>query len=174
VFAGLISLVDPPKNGVDDAIDECRDASIKVTMVTGDHPLTAEAIARKVGIITLPTAREVAAIEGCDEEEIPLNDPRVQAAVIPGSVIPTLSEEQWTTLLQKEEVVFARTSPQQKLMIVDHYQKLGHVVAVTGDGTNDSPALKKAQIGISMGSSLASDVAREVNSYNPASASYFM
>ena len=164
VFVGMISLVDPPKEGVDGAIDDCRDAYVKVTMVTGDHPLTAEAIARKVGIITLPTAREVAAEDGVAEQDIPLSDPRVQAAVVPGSAIPSLSEEQWVTLLSKEEVVFARTSPQQKLQIVDHYQKMGHVVAVTGDGTNDSPALKKAQIGVSMGSAMASDVAREVSS----------
>ena len=138
-FCGLISLVDPPKPGVDDAIDICRDAYIRVTMVTGDHPLTAEAIARKVGIITLPTAREVAVEEGVPEEEIPLSDERVQAVVIAGYALPSLSEEQWGVLLKKEEVVFARTTPQQKLQIVEHYQRLGEVVAVTGDGTNDSP-----------------------------------
>ena len=72
VFAGLISLVDPPTPGVEEAIDTCRDAFMRVTMVTGDHPLTAEAIARKVGIITLPTARDVAFAEGLgDESEVP-------------------------------------------------------------------------------------------------------
>jgi magnesium-transporting ATPase (P-type) len=162
VFAGLVSLVDPPKEGVAEAVAKCRAASIRVTMVTGDHPLTAEAIARKVGIVTLPTAREVAATEGLSESDVPLTDARVRAVVMPGYALPALAEADWDVVLRKEEVVFARTSPQQKLLIVEHYQRLGHVVAVTGDGTNDAPALKCAQIGVSMGSEAASDVAREV------------
>jgi sodium/potassium-transporting ATPase subunit alpha len=161
VFAGLISLVDPPKPGVEEAIDVCRDAYIRLTMVTGDHPLTAEAIARKVGIITLPTAREVAAEDGVAEEAVPLSDERVQAVVISGYALGELTPAQWDTLLAKEEVVFARTSPQQKLEICEGYQRLGHIVAMTGDGVNDSPALKKANIGVAMGSAAASDVARE-------------
>jgi sodium/potassium-transporting ATPase subunit alpha len=130
-------------------------------MVTGDHPLTAEAIARKCNIITLPTAREVAAAAGLSESDVPLTDPRVRAVVLPGYALPALSQADWDAVLAKDEVVFARTSPQQKLQIVENYQRLGHVVAVTGDGTNDAPALKRAQIGISMGSESASDVARE-------------
>jgi magnesium-transporting ATPase (P-type) len=161
VFAGLVSLVDPPKEGTAEAVAACRAASIRVTMVTGDHPLTAEAIARKVGIVTLPTAREVAAEDGVDEADVDIADPRVGAVVLPGYALAALSEPMWDTLLSKQEVVFARTSPQQKLQIVEHYQRLGHVVAVTGDGTNDAPALKRAQIGVSMGSAAASDVARE-------------
>ncbi len=81
--------------------------------------------------------------------------------VLAGYTLPALTQDQWDVLLSKDEVVFARTSPQQKLQIVEHYQRLGHVVTVTGDGTNDSPALKKAQIGVAMGSASASDVARE-------------
>ena len=115
----------------------------------------------QVGIITLPTAREVAAADGVPEDHIPLADPRVRAAVVAGYALPTLTEAQWDVLCRKEEIVFARTSPQQKLQIVEHFQRLGEVVAVTGDGTNDSPALKKANIGISMGGPDASDVARE-------------
>ena len=111
--------------------------------------------------MTLPTAREIAAEDGVEESEIAISDPRVGAAIIPGYVIPSLTPEQWDALLSKEEIVFARTSPQQKLEIVGHFQRLGHVVAVTGDGTNDSPALKVAQVGISMGGPTASDVARE-------------
>ena len=160
-FLGLISLVDPPRDGVAEAVAKCRNASIRVTMVTGDHPLTAEAIARKVGIITLPTQREIAAMDDVDESAIPLSDPRVRAVVRAGHEIRGLSEAEWDVILTKDEAVFARTTPQQKLEIVEHYQRLGHVVAVTGDGVNDSPALKKANIGVAMGSAEASDVARE-------------
>jgi soluble P-type ATPase len=161
VFAGLVSLVDPPKAGVAEAVAACRGASIKVSMVTGDHPLTAEAIARKVNIITLPTAREVAHASGVAEADIELSDERVRAVVMPGYALKSLSVADWDVLLSKEEVVFARTSPTQKLEIVEHYQRLKHVVCVTGDGTNDAPALKKANIGVAMGSAAASDVARE-------------
>jgi sodium/potassium-transporting ATPase subunit alpha len=72
-----------------------------------------------------------------------------------------LSEEEWGVLLSKRELVIARSSPQQKLVLVEHYQKRGEVVAVTGDGVNDAPALKRAQVGVAMGSVAASDVARE-------------
>jgi magnesium-transporting ATPase (P-type) len=161
VFCGLISLVDPPKEGVDEAITLCRRAFVKVIMVTGDHPLTAEAIARKVGIVTKKTAREIADEDGVEESNIELEDPRAEAAVVPGYALPAFTQAQWDILLKKEEIVFARTSPQQKLQIVEGLQRLGHVVAVTGDGTNDAPALKKAQIGVSMGGPAASDVARE-------------
>jgi sodium/potassium-transporting ATPase subunit alpha len=164
VFVGLVSLVDPPRDGVKEAVERCRAASIKVTMVTGDHPITAEAIARQVSIITLPTLAQVN--EGLAEAgEAPvadeLTDPRVQAIVRAGSQIRGLTEAQWDALLGKQEVVFARTTPEQKLEIVEHYQRLGEVVAVTGDGVNDSPALKKANIGLAMGGADASDVARE-------------
>jgi sodium/potassium-transporting ATPase subunit alpha len=102
-------------------------------MVTGDHPLTAEAIARKVGIVTLQTSREVAAELGVDPETIPIQDERVGAIVIPGSKLREIkTEEEWDAILDKPEIVFARTSPQQKLQIVENLQRLGEVVAVTG------------------------------------------
>ena len=85
IFCGLISLVDPPRPGVAEAITTCRRAGIKVTMVTGDHPLTAEAIARKVNIITLPTRRDVAQEDGVPESTIPISDERVGAMVVTGS-----------------------------------------------------------------------------------------
>ncbi|MEW5296914.1 MAG: hypothetical protein WDW36_000160 [Sanguina aurantia] len=130
-------------------------------MVTGDHPLTAEAIARKVGIITLQTPREVAAGDGLPEADISLSDPRVGAVVVTGARLRELTTvAEWDEVLDHEEVVFARTSPQQKLQIVENLQRRGEVVAVTGDGVNDSPALKRAQIGIAMGLG-GSDVARE-------------
>ena len=147
-------------------MQQCRSAGVRVTMVTGDHPLTAEAIARKCGIITKPTRREVAAENDCDEKDVPINDPAVEALVIPGNTIPDLkTDEQWDEVMEKDELVFARTTPQQKLEIVKHFQRRGEIVAVTGDGVNDSPALRKANIGVAMGSPESSEVAREVRAF---------
>ncbi|KAI8473316.1 MAG: hypothetical protein J3K34DRAFT_518987 [Monoraphidium minutum] len=172
VFLGLVSLVDPPREGVLEAVDRCRNAGIRVAMVTGDHPLTAEAIARKVGIVTMPTPREVAAEAGVPLDQIAVSDERVGAVVVTGAQIrrapgfaaaqiaELTTEEEWDDILCKPEIVFARTSPQQKLQIVENLQRLGEVVAVTGDGVNDAPALKRAQIGVAMGKG-GSDVARE-------------
>merc|ERR1712165_215261 len=119
-FVGLMSLIDPPRAAVPDAVLKCRSAGIKVIMVTGDHPITAKAIARSVGIIS----------DGTE------------------------------TLMYHTEIVFARTSPQQKLIIVEGCQRMGRIVAVTGDGVNDSPALKKADIGVAMGIA-GSDVSKQ-------------
>lgn len=126
-------------------------------MVTGDHPLTAAAIARQVGIITTNTREELAQIRGLDVSEIPEDE--VDAIVVRGSDIDAWTQMDWDRALTKAEIVFARTTPAQKLTIVENFQRLGNVVAATGDGTNDSPALKKADIGIAMGIS-GSDVAR--------------
>ena len=98
-------------------------------MVTGDHPLTAEAIARKVNIITRPTRRDVALEDGVDDSEVLLSDPRVEAVVITGSQIGSLEQADWDAILSKREVVFARTSPQQKLKLVENYQRRGEVRA---------------------------------------------
>ncbi|KAL6750151.1 Na+/K+-ATPase alpha subunit [Haematococcus lacustris] len=163
VFMGLFSLMDPPKPNVPEAVQSCRRAGIRVAMVTGDHPLTAEAIARKVGIITLKTQREVAVELGIEEEQVPYEHPLVGAVVVNGAKLREIAEGDiitWDAILDHEEVVFARTTPQQKLQIVEHLQRRGEIVAVTGDGVNDSPALAKAQIGVAMGIG-GSDVARE-------------
>jgi sodium/potassium-transporting ATPase subunit alpha len=162
VFVGLLSLMDPPRVAVPAAVDQCRSAGVGVTMVTGDHPLTAEAIARKCGIITLPTRREVAAMRNVSEEEVPLDDPDIEALVVTGGMIPGFkTDEDWDVVLDKPELVFARTTPQQKLLIVANFQRRGEIVAVTGDGVNDSPALRKANIGVAMGNPDSSEVARE-------------
>lgn len=161
-FCGLLSLIDPPRDAVPPAVDQCRAAGVGVTMVTGDHPLTAEAIARKCNIITRPTRREVAAMKEIDESAVPFNDPDVEALVITGGMIPDLkTDAQWDEVMVKEELVFARTTPQQKLEIVSNFQRRKEIVAVTGDGVNDSPALRKADIGVAMGNPDSSEVARE-------------
>jgi sodium/potassium-transporting ATPase subunit alpha len=161
-FCGLLSLIDPPRDDVPAAVRSCRDAGVDVTMVTGDHPLTAEAVARKCQIITQPTRREVAALRQVDENDVQLDDPDIGALVVTGAMLEELkSDAEWDTILLKDELVFARTTPQQKLQIVSHFQRLREVVAVTGDGVNDSPALRKANIGVAMGNPDSSEVARE-------------
>ena len=91
-----------------------------------------------------------------------LHDDRVQALVLSGAELNGLTQADWDAILAKPEIVFARTTPQQKLEIVMNVQRLGNMVAVTGDGVNDAPALKQANIGVAMGSKNASDVARDV------------
>eukprot|EP00002_Diphylleia_rotans_P007754 TRINITY_DN1741_c0_g1_i4.p1 TRINITY_DN1741_c0_g1~~TRINITY_DN1741_c0_g1_i4.p1 ORF type:complete len:1012 (+),score=263.44 TRINITY_DN1741_c0_g1_i4:79-3114(+) len=157
-FVGLISLIDPPRPAVPDAISKCKTAGIKVIMVTGDHPITAKAIARQVGIITDETVEDIAAREGKDVSQVDRTQAR--AIVIHGQQIKDFTEDDWTRVMDHPQIVFARTSPTQKLIIVEHCQMRKEVVAVTGDGVNDSPALKKADIGVAMGIS-GSDVSKE-------------
>lgn len=162
VFAGLISLADPPKDGCTEAVGACRTAGVRVVVVTGDHPLTAESIARKVGIITKRTVHDVAAEDGVAESSIDaIEEDRVRALVLSGFSLAALSDAQWAKVVAKDEVVFARTTPEQKVGIVGRYQAAGHCVVALGDGTNDAPALKMAHVGVSMGSLRASDVAKE-------------
>jgi len=157
-FLGLMSLIDPPRPAVPDAIAKCKTAGIKVIMVTGDHPITAKAIARQVGIITDDTIEDIAEREHRPVAEI---DPsRAHAIVIHGHQLKDFDEDDWDRVMNHGQIVFARTSPTQKLVIVEHCQKRKEVVAVTGDGVNDSPALKKADIGVAMGIS-GSDVSKE-------------
>ncbi len=134
---GLVGLEDPPRPEVPDAIRKCHEAGIRVVMVTGDHPHTARAIAREIGLI-----RSDAPVVICGDELRRLSDIQLQLA------------------LDAPEIIFARVGADQKLRIVGALQKKGEIVAVTGDGVNDAPALKKADIGIAMGLS-GTDVARE-------------
>jgi len=169
-LVGLISLNDPPRVRVDASVLTCKQAGVKVIMVTGDQPPTAGAIAHKVNIISDPTKEYNYMVE-----ELKMDKKKAweecRAIVIHGDLLAEKHAEQadlddndpekgrflmdW---ISKPEVVFARTTPSQKLLIVDACQRLGHVVAVTGDGVNDSPAIKKADIGVAMGS--GSDVAK--------------
>lgn len=137
VLAGLIGLEDPPRPEVPAAIRQCGEAGIKVIMVTGDHPHTALAIAREIGLVKSATP-----------------------TIITGELLKRLSNTQLQLALDAPEILFARVAADQKMRIVSALKRKGEVVAVTGDGVNDAPALKKADIGISMGTG-GTDVARE-------------
>ena len=160
-FAGLISMIDPPRAAVPDAVAKCRSAGIKVIMVTGDHPITAAAIARSVGIISegSRTVEDLAEERKTTVDKV--NPREANAAVVHGGELKDISEKDLDDILMyHNEIVFARTSPQQKLIIVEGCQRMGAIVAVTGDGVNDSPALKKADIGVAMGIA-GSDVSKQ-------------
>jgi potassium/sodium efflux P-type ATPase len=143
IFIGLIAMFDPPRPEVAGAIAQCHTAGIKVTMVTGDYGLTAEAIARKIGL--------VGKAENLHE----------RVRVVTGEGMGHLSDAQLRQILKyRSALVFARMSPEHKLRLVQAYKDMGEIVAVTGDGVNDAPALRAAHIGIAMGMN-GTDVARE-------------
>jgi Ca2+-transporting ATPase len=132
-FVGIVGFIDPPHPEVKDAIAQCQKAGIKVVMVTGDHPETARAIAKQVGIESVK--------------------------VLTGEEIAAMTDESLKTAF-KDTFVFARVTPEDKLRLVKVLQENGEVVAVTGDGVNDAPALKEAHIGVAMGLR-GTDVAKE-------------
>ncbi|MDW8074156.1 MAG: HAD-IC family P-type ATPase [Bacteroidota bacterium] len=136
VFLGLVGLMDPPRRGVKEAIADCHRAGIRVIMITGDHASTARSIAHQLGITDTPTA-----------------------PVITGTDLETMSEEALSQAVRTVNV-FARVAPEHKLRIVKALKANGQVVAVTGDGVNDAPALRAADVGVAMGKS-GTDVARE-------------
>jgi sodium/potassium-transporting ATPase subunit alpha len=158
-FVGMISLEDPPRVEVPAAIASCHEAGIRVIMVTGDHPLTARSIASQIGIITEKDGGKNAPIWNKDSAPEVRRDPSLTGVVVTGSDLDSLEEEDWNYILSRNGIVFSRTLPTQKQDIVAKLQLLDEVVAVTGDGVNDSPALKKADVGIAMGS--GSDIAKE-------------
>jgi P-type Ca2+ transporter type 2C len=137
IFIGITAMYDPPREGVREAVASCKNAGIRIVMITGDYQLTAVSIAKQLGIVC---ANEVKTITGTE--------------------LSALTDEQLKTVLCQQEVIFARVNPEQKLRVVNAFKELGNIVAVTGDGVNDAPALKRADIGVAMGLR-GTDVARE-------------
>ncbi len=152
-YVGILGLVDPPRAEVPAAIAECRRAGISVAMITGDHALTARAIARDVGLLADSSSTQ------------PATSPRVEASspprVITGAELEAMSDDDLTAVA-RETRVYARVDPEHKLRIVQALKRLGEVVAMTGDGVNDAPALKRADIGVAMGR-VGTDVARDAS-----------
>lgn len=136
IFIGLVGMIDPPRDNVDQAIRQCTEAGIKVVMITGDHPTTAKAISRQIGL---------------------LQDGDI---VLTGAELDKMSDEELEKQIENIRII-ARAMPIQKTRIVNALQKKGHIVAMTGDGVNDAPALKKADVGIAMGI-IGTDVSKEV------------
>jgi magnesium-transporting ATPase (P-type) len=152
-LVGLLGLYDPPRPEVPEAIRQCHQAGIKVTMVTGDYGLTAQAIARQIGLLDPPAVGQ--GPTGVNHSQA---DP---VRVIQGDHLDLISDVQLRQLLKyRNRLVFARMAPEQKLRLVQAYRALGEVVAVTGDGVNDAPALRAADVGVAMGLE-GTDVARE-------------
>jgi Ca2+-transporting ATPase len=135
-FLGFTGMIDSPREKVSDSVAECKTAGIVPVMITGDHPLTAKAIAQRTGIVS--------------------ND---NDLVITGRQLSAMDNKEFSAIVEKIKV-YARVSPEQKMQIVNMLQQKGHYVAMTGDGVNDAPSLKKANIGIAMGIT-GTDVAKE-------------
>ncbi len=139
VFLGLTGMIDPPRPEVPDALARCRSAGIRVIMLTGDFGLTARTIARQIGLMG------------------------ENGRVVQGDELSRMSDDALRHVLQHEpEIIFARIAPAQKLQVVQALQSLGHIVTVTGDGVNDAPALKNADMGVAMGL-MGTDVAKEAS-----------
>ncbi|EDU50209.1 MgtA, Cation transport ATPase [Pyrenophora tritici-repentis] len=154
-FVGIVGIVDPPRDEIPEVVSILRGASIRIFMVTGDFKLTAQAIAEECGIIS-----NSALVEDIDALSRDFKgESRKQSIVLSGPELITLNDAQWDQLCQYQEIVFARTTPEQKLRIVKEFQARENIVGMTGDGVNDAPSLKAADIGIAMGS--GSDIAIE-------------
>jgi Ca2+-transporting ATPase len=139
VFLGLLAMIDPPKEGVKQAIADAQAAHIRVYILTGDHPDTALAVGQEIG----------------------LHDPGEEASVIIGTELKQMDDDSLKQLFKKKQsAIFARVDPEDKLRIVEVLEEQGEIVAVTGDGVNDAPALKRAHIGVAMGQR-GNDVAKE-------------
>ncbi|HOP08613.1 MAG TPA: cation-transporting P-type ATPase, partial [Candidatus Methanofastidiosa archaeon] len=137
VFLGLVGMIDPPRTEVREAIEKCKTAGIKIIIITGDNPQTAQAIAKATGVV-----------EGDS------------CVAVTGKELNAMGDDELKEVLGQSEVIFARTTPEHKMRIVTALREMDEVVAVTGDGVNDAPALKAADIGVAMGVS-GTDVAKE-------------
>lgn len=184
-LVGIVGIVDPPREEIPNVVKTLRRAGIRIFMVretrmcsgmansaqvTGDFALTAQAIAAECGIITNPPSlvksisalrRDgVPSIPSMDEASVSIEPPvSITSIVISGPELITLNKTQWDQLAGYDEIVFARTTPEQKLRIVKELQGREEIVGMTGDGVNDAPSLKAADIGIALGS--GSDIAIE-------------
>ncbi|KAL5601021.1 hypothetical protein BROUX41_005850 [Berkeleyomyces rouxiae] len=168
-LVGLVGIVDPPRPEIPEVVRTLRGAGIRLFMVTGDFALTAQAIATECGIITTPlvdTADSLSrdampeALGSDGDGEDGLEKPSARRAlVLSGPELKALTDTQWDHIAQYQEIVFARTTPEQKLRIVRELQSRRNIVGMTGDGVNDAPSLRAADVGIAMGS--GSDIAME-------------
>lgn len=139
VFVGLMAMMDPPRPEVEEAVKKCQKAHIRIIMITGDYGLTAESIAKRIGMVSGQETR-----------------------IVSGAELDRMPEEQLSKVLEQREVIFARVTPDHKLRIATLLRDKGEIVAMTGDGVNDAPALKKADIGVAMGIA-GTDVAKEAS-----------
>jgi len=136
VFCGLAAMMDPPRPEVEEAVRKCRTAGIKVIMITGDYGLTAESIARRIGLV------------------------KGRPRIVTGAELEKMDDAQLKEVLGEREIIFARVAPEHKMRVARALKEMGEVVAMTGDGVNDAPALKTADIGVAMGKG-GTDVAKE-------------
>ena len=171
-LVGLVGIVDPPRNEIPEVMRTLRRAGIRIFMVTGDFALTAQAIAAECGIIsnTVDRVDSVDALFSIDKRVTDFNQNASKhkglreahtSIVISGPELITLNDSQWKQLCEYDEIVFARTTPDQKLRIVRELRGCDEIVGMTGDGVNDAPSLKAADIGIAIGS--GSDIAIEAS-----------
>ncbi|MFO7990953.1 MAG: cation-transporting P-type ATPase [Thermoplasmata archaeon] len=141
IFLGLVGMIDPPKEGVKEAVEGCHKAKIRIFIMTGDHAITAKAVGEEIGL--------------SKDGKVP--------PVVTGGELKDMSDKKLTNLMAKREaLIFSRVDPEDKLRIVNILEKHGEIVAVTGDGVNDAPALKRAHIGVAMGMK-GTDVAKEAS-----------
>ncbi|CAD5206669.1 unnamed protein product [Bursaphelenchus okinawaensis] len=160
VFLGMCAMMDPPRPETSAAIQQCKEAGIKVFMITGDHPTTATAVASQIGLV----GRHTEKVEAHGRQQVKLSveaSSNVDWTVVQGEDLTDMTKQQWDHLLSYKYIIFARTTPEQKLLIVKECQERGETVAVTGGGVNDAPALAKANVGIAMGVN-GSDIAQKV------------
>ena len=149
IFAGFVTMIDPPRVGVKEAIKQAFNAHIRIMMITGDNAVTAKAIAERIGMFP-EGAQSIARLQG------------TQNQVYTGDQIKRLTDPKLKQILKEKAVIFSRVSPEDKLRIVTLLKQMGEVVAVTGDGVNDTLSLKKSDIGVSMGK-MGSEVAKEAS-----------